>query len=218
MAYESSLPIAIIPLSLFGACQCTDRNGGFEDGASPVVTGSSSGAVASTTMERDDASSSAVEPDEGSSVGAEDELDGRFLGVFHVEPWLIPLGEEVMDLTGSQKVANIEIRPDGTASMVMETCSLADGTRYQEFYWEPLPGPWIELLPGPGQDTLEFMGHLPPDTLRATIDHECKMLFEIDGELDTLEPFRPGRVCWVNRCMPNWTVEIDYCEGERPYC
>ena len=48
------------------------------------------------------------------------------------------------------------------------------------------------------------------------IHAHCAFQFEADGMPITTQTFRPGLACWVNRCEPSWTVEIDYCEGEDP--
>lgn len=141
----------------------------------------------------------------------------RFLGIFHTESYFTPFGREVPN-PGGPKLVNLEILADGTASMTMEICSLLFGTVEIAWRWEARPGPWLEFTPGPGEDSLRFMARTDVETVRATINEECELLFEVDGELITSEIFRPGKACWVNRCDPVWTVHIDYCDGEPPPC
>jgi hypothetical protein len=97
--------------------------------------------------------------------------------------------------------------------MWMETCSLTYGTLEIHWKWTPLPGPWIELTPGVGEESLRFFAVTDALSLRATIDDECTMFFELDGELVTTHTFRLGRACWFVRCEGDVT-HVDYCEGE----
>ncbi|MCX4244404.1 hypothetical protein [Paraliomyxa miuraensis] len=192
--------------SVISGCECADRpvlaevrdtsSTGLETGASDGVT--AIGVEASTT-------STSEEPVDVS----------RFIGVFHNENGFVPLGEEV-DNPGDPLLVNIEISADGTASMTMETCNELLGTFEVEWRWEAQPGPWLEFSPGPGEESLRFKAWDDLESLRLTTVDDCDLKFEVDGHLSTYETFRPGRACWVNRCEPVWTVEIDYCEGEDP--
>jgi hypothetical protein len=71
---------------------------------------------------------------EGSSTGEPIDVS-PFLGISHAEHWGTPFGREVTN-PGGVALANLEIRPDGTASMTMETCALPDGTREFAWTWE----------------------------------------------------------------------------------
>jgi hypothetical protein len=151
-----------------------------------------------------------------STDDTEDTADtSRFMGIFHAESWLTPFGYEGEN-GGSAKVVNVEVNVDGTASMTMETCSLPFGTIEIAWRWEAQPGPWLEFTPGTGESSLRFMAWTDVETVRATINDDCELLFEVDGEIIDSEIFRHGKACWVNRCEPTWTVHIDYCEGEEP--
>jgi hypothetical protein len=139
----------------------------------------------------------------------------RFMGIFHSENPYLPFGMETMN-TGSATIANLEIREDGTASMVMETCNKDYGPLEIAWRWEARPGPWLEFLPASDEEPLQFMALTDLESLRVTTEGTCDLLFEADGVLITYELFRPGKACWVNRCDPVWTVHIDYCDGEAP--
>jgi len=187
---------------LIGAgCQCSDRP--------PIEDETSTGLeTSSSTLSSDDASSTTV---------AEND-DARFLaGIFHNENGFTPFGGEGPD-GGGAILANVEFRPDGTGTMMFESCSQSAGTTTIQWRWTPLPGPWIELTPGAGEDSLRFLAGTDLQSLRATIDDDCVMLFEIDDELYTFDTFRLGRACWVVRCE-NDVTHVDYCEGETiPAC
>lgn len=174
------------------ACECADRR--YDD------------AWESTGVE----SASAGTTTEAASGGPD---LSRFIGVFHNEGYFVPFGVEVED-PGGAILANVEIREDGTAGMTMELCSLDFGTLEIEWRWEPRSDGWIELRPGRGESSLRFMALNELSTLRAAIDEECELRFEVDGDLVNDEVFRPGRACWVNRCEVNGRVHIDLCEGE----
>lgn len=115
-------------------------------------------------------------------------------------------------------LVNVEIRPDGTAGMFMEPCVpfFEDVPIEVECRWELGQDGWLELSPGPGDDSLRLMELTELSSLRATLEDPCTLRFEVDGELVLIGLFRPGRACWWNRCYPPWTVHLDYCEGEEP--
>jgi hypothetical protein len=196
---------------LASACECADRR--YHDAASTSSTTDPADLPSETSTGSAEATSSATTTDDPVDVS-------RFIGVFHNEHWLVPLGRTV-DFPGGVSLANLEIRTDGTASMTMETCSELDGTRHFEWRWEARPGPRLEFLPSPGEDeVLRFMAFAELESLFAYPVDPCGFPFEADGVPITTDTFRPGRACWVNRCeAPSWMVEIDYCEGEElPPC
>ena len=200
----SALLVAGFPLL---ACQCSDPKvfaGGGEGEGGGGSLDSSSDDTSSTT-------------DDGATTRTTDPpVDvSRFMGIFHNELALTPFGREVED-SGDPTLANLEILPDGTAHMTMETCSELFGTLEISLRWEARPGPMLEFFPGPGEDSLRFMASSDLESVVAKLGDDCDILFEIDGEPLWMEPFRPGRACWVNRCMPAWTFHIDYCDGEAP--
>lgn len=155
---------------------------------------------------------------EASTTGASEPIDvSRFLGLFHNENRLVPLGDPV-DNPGGVALTHVEIRPDGSASMTMETCSDLLGTIEIAWRWEASPGPVLELFPGAGEESLRYMAMTDVESLRLLPVGSCDFQFEIDGAVITAptETFHPGRACWVTRCEPTWVVEIDYCPGEEP--
>jgi hypothetical protein len=153
-------------------------------------------------------SSSMVESDGAFDVS-------RFLGTFHGEALFTPFGYEGYDL-GSTVVENVEIRPDDTAGMVWEPCSTAYGPREIAWRWEARADRWLELLPGEGEDSLRWRSMTDLESLRVTVDDQCEIRFEVDGELYP-DPFRPGKACWVNRCEGG-KAHVDYCELPVPEC
>lgn len=189
------------------ACECVDRPA--------LEAAEGSGSTSLDTSATDGVSAMGGET---STAGKTEEPVNvsRFIGMFHNESWLVPLGKEVNN-PGGASIMNLEIRADGTASMTMETCSELTGTREFEWLWEAEPGPWLVFSPGPGEESLRFKAADDLESLRVTLDGDCALRFEVDGYFSPWnETFRPGRACWVNRCEPSWTVEIDYCEGEDP--
>jgi hypothetical protein len=191
-------------LILAVACQCTGRRTDEHTANSEDLAAASTDTGESTT--------SAGEP---TTETTGDVVDvSRFMGVFHSEFDFIPFGREVPN-TGDPVIANLEIRPDGTASMVMENCDLNYGPLEIAWRWDARPGPTLEFTPGPGEGSLRFMARSDLQSVRATLDG-CDLLFEVDGAPVSTEVYRPGRACWVNRCMPAWTVHIDYCDGQAP--
>ena len=214
MAYESmsrsavTILVAGLPLA---ACRCADPA---VQQKAPASSGPSSGEEwLSTSL-----SGSEAEP---TTDPIDEPIDAsRFLGVFHYEH----------DYFGTQvwsegdvpplwpPLVNVEIRPDGTAGMFMEPCvAIFDDRPVEvEWRWELGQDGWLELGPGPGEALLRFMEPTELASLRATIDDQCTMQFEADGELVSSHVFRRGRACWVNRCDPPWTLHVDYCDGEAP--
>jgi hypothetical protein len=144
----------------------------------------------------------------------------RFLGVFHYDHQ--DFGDWVWcDADVAPRwppLINVEIRPDGTAGMFMQECVplFGDHPLEVEWRWELVQDEWLELRPGPGEASLRFIEPNELASLRATIDDQCTMRFEADGEPLLPYVFRRGRACWWNRCEPSWTMYIDYCEGEEP--
>ena len=205
-----SAPFAFLVLgaSLASGCECSDRRLGETDEPAEGTTFE----TASTTAEG--ATSVAATTTDGPSTGEPIDVS-PFLGVFHAEHWLVPFGRET-DNIGGVALANLEIRPDGTASMTMETCSLLDGTREFAWTWEARPGPTLEFSPGPEEDSLSYFALTDLESLRAYLVDDCAFQFEADGMPITTQTFRPGLACWVNRCEPTWLVHLDYCEGEVP--
>ena len=114
-------------------------------------------------------------------------------------------------------LVNMEIRPDGTAGMTIEPCVPLFGLDHFEIEWRWEVGQdgWLELSPGPGESSLRFMEPTELMSLRATMDDQCDMRFEADGEL-LINVFRRGRACWYDRCESPWRMSVDYCEGEEP--
>lgn len=209
MAYSnmnrSFATILVTAFPLF-ACRCTDPMVATEgrellDSTSDGSTSTSPGTSGETT----------------STEATDDPIDvSRFMGVFHNDFALIPFGREVED-TGDPTIANLEIRPDGTAHMTMETCSELFGTLEISLRWEARPGPILDFLPGPGEESLRFMALSDLESVTAKLGEGCDLLFEVDREPLWMEPFRPGRACWVNRCETSDNmVHIDYCPGEAP--
>lgn len=195
---------------LASGCECSERplheldamDAGAESTTGETQAGSAEGAAAATGGT------------EGSSTGEVIDVT-PFLGVFHAEHWVTPFGHEVPN-PGGVALANLEIRADGTASMIWETCSLLAGTREVGWTWEAHPGPVLEFSPGSGEDSLDYFALTDLVSLRAYFVDDCGFQFEADGDLITTQTFRPGLACWVNRCEPSWTVHLDYCEGEDP--
>ncbi len=201
LRFRLGLMLAFTAGATGGACECSDRS---RDDVDATIAGSGTAEV--TT---EDTASTAETPEGTVDVS-------RFIGVFHNEHWLVPLGREV-DFPGGASLANLEIRADGTASMTMETCSELDGTRHFEWRWEARTGPRLEFLPQPEDGVLSFMSFAELESLFAYPSEPCAFQFEADGVPITTETFRPGRACWVNRCEePSWMIEIDHCEGEEP--
>jgi hypothetical protein len=201
----SALLLVLAGLPLTG-CRCADPAVYQEAHES---SGSSSEESTSTDLSTSDTGPTSETTDEPVDTS-------RFMGVFHNEFELIPFGREVPSI-GSPSIANLEILPDGTASMTMETCSEYFGTREIALRWEARPGPALEFFPGPGEDSLRFMAVTDLESVRATLGEGCDLLFELDGQPLWLEVYRPGRACWVNRCEnPNYMVHIDYCHSEAP--
>lgn len=198
----ATILVAGIPLV---ACHCTDPRV-YTEGQEPL----------DSTSDGSTSTDDTTSDDEATTETTEVPIDvSRFMGVFHNEFDLIPFGREVPN-PGSPTIANLEIRPNGTAHMTMETCSELYGTLEISLRWEARPGPILEFSPGPGEESLRFMAWADLESVRATLIDGCGIVFEIDGEPLPTERFRPGRACWVNRCMPTWTVHIDYCPGEAP--
>lgn len=196
---RNGLRVGLLAGSALVGCQC----------AEPTVHegGSADGTDASTGV--------ATGEDESETEATEGSVDvSPFLGVFHNEFDFIPFGREVQNV-GDPTIANVEILPDGTARMTMESCDPSYGPLDIAWRWDARPGPVLELSPGPGETSLRFMARSDLQSLRITLD-DCDLLFEVDGEPVSSQVFRPGRACWVNRCMPAWTVHIDYCDGEPP--
>lgn len=162
----------------------------------------------------------ATAAEETTGEAALEEVSGevsRYVGVFHSESRLVPLGVEVDD-PGRARIINLEIRPGGTATMTMETCNEAAETEEISLRWRLGRGPWIEFEPGPGEASLRFMSSSDLRSLLAIPVEGCSLQFEANGIPVTDETFHPGRACWVNRCEGG-TVQIDHCEGEeRPAC
>jgi hypothetical protein len=168
------------------------------EGASSSSTTMTTAIEASTTSPAEDAS--------------------RFLGVFHRDDFFGgPIWGEPEIPSLWPLLVNVEIRPDGTAGMFRQSCLVVFDDRpvEVEWRWELARDGWLELRPGPGEASLRFIEPTELASLRATIDDQCTMQFEADGELLGYV-FRRGRACWVNRCDPPWTVHIDYCDGEVP--
>ena len=155
---------------------------------------------------------------DGATGTIDDPIDtSRFMGVFHNDFAFIPVGQEVDDV-GDPTIANLEIRPDGTARMRMETCDPNIEIELT-LRWEARPGPMLEFFPGPGEESLRFMARSGLESVVAKLGDGCDVLFELDGQPLWMEPFRPGRACWINRCeTPDDKVHIDYCDGEAPPC
>lgn len=193
----------VLVTSLVSACECADGR-------------------------RHDAASSTTDPETTSSEGSTGNAGGtsvatttadpvdvsRFIGVFHNEHWLTPFGREVHN-PGGVSLANLEIRPDGTASMTIETCNLDHGTLHQAWTWKSHPGPRLEFSPV-ADEALQFMWLSDLESLSAFPVDQCAFQFEADGIAVPSDTFRPGRACWVNRCEPSYEIHIDYCEGEEP--
>jgi hypothetical protein len=201
---RSVAAILVVGLPLAG-CRCADPMV-YQEALEP--TESASEESTSTDLSTSDTDPTSESTDEPVDVS-------RFMGIFHNEFELMPFGREVPNI-GDPTISNLEILPDGTASMTMETCSEYFGTREIALRWEARPGPALEFFPGPGEDSLRFMAVTDLESVRATLGDGCDLLFELDGQALWAEVYRPGRACWVNRCMPAWTVHIDYCEGEEP--
>ena len=187
-------------------CECAERK--LHDGLSSTSTMELEASAAGTTTGAE--STAHPTDDTESTVNV-----SRFMGLFHNENQFIPFGMETMN-THDASIANLEIREDGTASMVMETCNEGFGPLEIAWRWEPHPGPRLDFMPGPGEDTLRFMTLTNVETMWAFIDDACELVFQIDGVNIHSQTFRPGKACWVNRCEPAWTVHIDYCDGEAP--
>lgn len=187
------------------ACQCADPMVHTE--AREPLDSSSDGSTSTSPGTSDDAAS---------TEAADDPIDvSRFMGVFHNDFALIPFGQEVQD-TGDPTIANLEIRPDGTAHMTMENCDPNDGLEIS-LRWAARPGPILDFFPGPGEESLRFMALSELESVTAELGDGCDILFEVDYEPLWMEPFRPGRACWVNRCETSDNmVHIDYCDGEAP--
>ena len=191
--------VAVLPLL---GCQCADPALSQEGALDSADVSSSSGSGSS-------------EAGEAETEGTEGSVDASpFVDVYHNEFVFVPFGVEVPN-PGDPTLANLEIRPDGTASMTMENCDPSFGPIEIAWRWEARPGPTLEFTPGPGEESLRFMARSELQSVRATLDG-CDLVFEVDGVQVSTEVYRPGRACWVNRCEPAWTVHIDYCEGEEP--
>lgn len=195
-----STRIVLWAVAGWAACDGADRDRRGEGASSSA----SSDTMGSTT---------AAATADGASAGTIDA--SRFLGIFHGEPPFTPFGCEGHDF-GSTLLVNVEIRPDGTASMIWEDCSVTRGTTEIQWRWEALADDELELLPGPGEGSLRWLAVTHLGSLRATIDDECELRFEVDGELRHV-PFRPGEACWVNRCEDG-KAHVDYCERPAPVC
>jgi hypothetical protein len=205
--HNGSAPfIFVLVAAPASACECAERRLHDMDDAAEGTTldseGTTQGAVTATGAA------------EGSSTGEPIDVS-PFLGIFHAEHWGTPFGREVTN-PGGVALANLEIRPDGTASMTMETCNELGGTREFAWTWEARPGPMLEFSPGPGEDSLDYFALTDLESLRAYLVDDCAFQFEAAGDLLTTETFRPGLACWVNRCDPTWTIHLDYCDGEEP--
>jgi hypothetical protein len=186
-------------------CECAERE--------PYDVTESTGV---TSLEATTANAMTTMGMEATSRSTDDTADvSPFLGIFHNENQYIPFGRETTN-PSDPSIANVEILPDGTATMTMETCNEDFGPLAIAWRWAARTGPWLEFTPGPGEESLRFMVLTDLASLRATIDDDCGLQFEIDGEPLTVQTFRRGKACWVNRCEPSWTVHIDYCEGEEP--
>lgn len=201
--------IMLVTCSSLACCRCADP---------PLVVGSNASAGSAS------GDSSAAHDDTGGSTGSEAEPSGstgepidvsRFMGVFHYEFELMPFGREV-PVAGNPLLVNLEILADGTASMTMEDCGVLSGPTAMAWRWHALPGPALEFTPGPGEESLRFMARSDLESVRATLVDGCDLDFEVDGQPIWASVYRPGRACWVNRCMPAWTVHLDYCDGEAP--
>lgn len=204
---HATLALVLAAGSSSSGCECAERKLHDELGStSTLELETSTGGF--TTTGAESATRASEDTESAGDVS-------RFMGVFHNESQFIPFGMETMN-TGSPTIANIEIREDGTASMVMETCNEDYGPLEIAWRWEALPGPRLDFLPGPGEESLRFMALPDLESLRATMDDACYLLFEVDGTIIDSQTFRPGKACWVNRCEPHWTVHIDYCDGEAP--
>lgn len=189
---------------LASGCQCAERP--YYDTDEPSGT---TGLYTTTAAEVETAA-------EASTTQATEEPGdpSRFFGVFHYEGPFVHFGVELPSLAG-EILANVYIRPDGTAGMMTEFCSESSGTIETEWNWALGPDQWLELTPGPGEESLRWMARTDLESLRATIDDQCELLFEVDGVLKTGEVYRPGEACWVNRCEFG-KVHIDYCDEESP--
>jgi hypothetical protein len=201
-------PVALFPLiaALASACECADRR--YPHSSEDSGTSGSDSMTPGSTAETALPVSSSATTDGAVDVSA-------FIGVFHSEHWLTPFGREVPN-PGGVSLANLEIRADGTASMTMETCNLDNGTRSFSWRWQAHPGPWLELSPGSGEESLRFLALTDLEQLGIHPIGPCAFQFEADGERITTETFRPGEACWVNRCEPSYLIHIDYCDGEPP--
>jgi hypothetical protein len=201
---ERPLTASALLLILVVACQCSDRDYPDPEGSSGL-----------TAVQTDSGESTAMDPERTKTP--KEPIDvSRFMRTFHYENDFMPFGREVQ-VIGSPAVANLEIRPDGTAHMSMETCSEYFGTLEISWGWVAHPGPRLEFLPGEGEDSLRFMARTDLESMSATLGEDCELLVEIDGSLLWARTYRPGRACWVNRCEnPNYMVHIDYCDGEAP--
>lgn len=153
------------------------------------------------------------------STTAPSEEASRFLGVFHYHHHYFggPFWDDADVPPLWPPLVNVEIRPDGTAGMFLQPCRafFEDRPLEVEWRWELAHDGWIELRPAPGEAMLRFIEPTELASLRTTIDEQCTMQFEADGEL-LPHVFLRGRACWVNRCDPAWTIYIDHCEGEEP--
>lgn len=190
--------LVLTAVCAMAGCECAHRHD-YEMAESTGTTGDD--ATAATSTEETQATDDAGDP-------------SRFFGVFHNESYFVPLGMEVVD-PGSATVANVHIRPGGTASMTVEWCSRSYGTRMIEWRWELRRDGWLHFTPGPGEESLRFLAWTGLESVRATIVNQCDVLFEIEGDITFSETFRPGEACWVKRCEHD-RVHIDYCEGEPP--
>lgn len=198
-----TLAIMLVTCSSLACCRCADP---------PLLVGSHA-SVGSSSGDSTSTDELTSESDPSGSTGEPIDVS-RFMGVFHYEFGFIPFGREVPN-AGDPTIANVEILPDGTASMSMENCSPSYGPLEITWRWHAVPGPALEFTPGPGEESLRFMVHSNLESVRATLDG-CDLDFEIDGQPLGDAVYRPGRACWVNRCDPPYVVHIDYCDGEAP--
>ncbi|MCX4239977.1 hypothetical protein [Paraliomyxa miuraensis] len=199
MTPRSLTPLLLALVSPVG-CQCADRD---------LVELSS------------DASSGSPDKSSSDSRGTSDDSSGdpfdvsRWIGRYHYETVFLPFGERG-DPHGSYSLANFEILPNSRATLFYQECWY-DEPIVITYTWTPVTEEWIELHPGPGEESLRYMGAEDLETLRVRLIEPCRELrFEVDGREDGWSPFHPGASCWVDKCTTPGIIQVDYCEGEEP--
>lgn len=200
------LATVLVAASTLVACQCSNPSRLDERDMKGSAANGESSSTGSSTSDEEAGSEATAEP-----VDVE-----RLLGVFHYESPFIPFGEQAPN-SGDAMVANLEIRPDGTASMSLETCNTSQAPLLIDWRWEARPGPSLELSPGPGEASLRFMALAELESVTVMPGEACALVIDAKGEEAwVIDEFHPGRACWVDRCETWNNVHIDYCDGQAP--